>query len=40
MMTGSGSGMMGFSVDKEVLESAARQLKDKYPFVQVVQVGV
>lgn len=39
MMTGSGSCMMGFSVDEQVLDHAAAQLAQKYPFVQIVHVG-
>ncbi len=39
MMTGSGSAMMGFSVDQEVLENAALVLKHRHPFVQVVTAG-
>lgn len=39
MMTGSGSAMMGFSVDREVLENAALMLKHRYPFVQIVHAG-
>ena len=39
MMSGSGSSMMGFSVDEDVLEHAAEVLKDKYEFVRVVTVG-
>lgn len=39
MMTGSGSCMMGFSVDEEVLKQAAGLLEEKYPFVRVVSAG-
>lgn len=39
MMTGSGSAMMGFSVDQEVLENAALMLRPRHPFVQVVHAG-
>ena len=38
-MTGSGSAVMGFSRDKSVLERAAKSLRTKYPFVEIVQVG-
>lgn len=38
-MTGSGSAVMGFSWDKSVLERAAKSLRTKYPFVEIVQVG-
>lgn len=34
MMTGSGSCMMGFCVDEELLDAAEAKLKDLYPFVQ------
>lgn len=33
MMSGSGSCMMGFCVDEELIDAAAEKLKDKYPFV-------
>ena len=39
MMSGSGSSMMGFSVDQDVLEEAKEVLKKKYEFVEVVTVG-
>ena len=39
MMSGSGSSMMGFSVDQEVLEQTKEALKDRYEFVEVVTVG-
>ena len=39
MMSGSGSSMMGFSVDQETLEAAQAFLKDKYEFVKIVTVG-
>jgi 4-diphosphocytidyl-2-C-methyl-D-erythritol kinase len=39
MMTGSGSALMGFSVDDSVLEYAYEQLKDETDFIQIVQVG-
>ena len=39
MMSGSGSSMMGFSVDQDVLEEAKDVLKKKYEFVEVVTVG-
>lgn len=39
MMSGSGSSMMGFSVDEEVLEKAKEALQDRYEFVDVVRVG-
>lgn len=40
MMTGSGSVMMGFSVDEEVLEQAEKKLKDRYPFVKRAIIGL
>ena len=39
MMSGSGSSMMGFSIDQDVLEDAKKVLKDRYEFVEVVTVG-
>jgi 4-diphosphocytidyl-2-C-methyl-D-erythritol kinase len=39
MMTGSGSALMGFSVDDSVLEYAYEQLKDEADFIEIVQVG-
>lgn len=39
MMTGSGSAMMGFSVDEEVLENARQVLEKRHPFVRVVKAG-
>lgn len=39
MMSGSGSSMMGFSVDDDVLESAKEELEKKYPFVRLVTIG-
>lgn len=39
MMSGSGSSMMGFSVDQDVLDEAKKVLKDRYEFVEVVTVG-
>ncbi len=40
MMTGSGSCLMGFSVDDEVLEDAVEILKQKYPFVWKGKIGL
>lgn len=39
MMTGSGSTMMGFSVDEEVMVEACRKLSDRYPFVRLTYIG-
>lgn len=39
MMTGSGSTMMGFSVDEEVMEEACRKLSERYPFVRLTYIG-
>lgn len=39
MMTGSGSTMMGFSVDEEVMEEACRKLSERYPFVRLTVIG-
>ena len=39
MMSGSGSSMMGFSVDDEVLENAKKELEKKYAFVRLVTIG-
>lgn len=39
MMSGSGSTMMGFSIDDAVLENAYEKLKEKYDFVKIVRVG-
>lgn len=39
LMSGSGSSMLGFSVDEDVIQSAYERLKEKYSFVQIVHVG-
>lgn len=39
LMSGSGSSMLGFSVDEDVIQSAYERLKEKYSFVQIVRVG-
>lgn len=39
MMTGSGSVMMGFSIDEDVLEAAEAALKERYPFVKKAVIG-
>ncbi len=39
LMSGSGSSMLGFSVDEDVIQSACERLKEKYSFVQIVHVG-
>lgn len=39
MMTGSGSCMMGFCVDEELLDQAEQVLKDRYPFVRKAWIG-
>lgn len=39
LMTGSGSALMGFSVDEEVLQEAYKALKDQVEFAQIVLVG-
>lgn len=39
MMSGSGSSIMGFSVDESVLEEAKKALEAYYDFVEVVTVG-
>lgn len=39
LMSGSGSSMLGFSVDEDVIQSAYERLKEKYNFVQIVHVG-
>lgn len=39
LMSGSGSSMLGFSVDEDVLNQAYEQLKEKYHFVRIVKVG-
>lgn len=39
LMSGSGSSMLGFSVDEDVIERAYKMLKEKYSFVQIVHVG-
>lgn len=38
MMTGSGSALMGFSVDHDVLEKACAALSRLYPFVRICKV--
>ena len=39
LMSGSGSSMLGFSVDEDVIQSAYERLKEKYGFVEIVRVG-
>ena len=39
LMSGSGSSMLGFSVDEDVIQSAYERLKEKYSFVEIVRVG-
>lgn len=39
MMSGSGSTMMGFNSDMDVLSRAKTVLEKKYPFVEIVRVG-
>lgn len=39
MMSGSGSSMMGFSQDVDLLYKIKEEMKTKYPFVEVVFVG-
>ena len=39
LMSVSGSSMLGFSVDEDVIQSAYERLKEKYSFVQIVHVG-
>lgn len=39
MMSGSGSSIMGFSVDESVLEEAKKALEPYYDFVEIVTVG-
>lgn len=39
LMTGSGSALMGFSVDEDVLIEALNTLKDRVEFAQIVCVG-
>lgn len=39
LMSGSGSSMLGFSVDKDVIMQAYEQLKEKYSFVKIVHIG-
>ncbi len=39
MMSGSGSSMMGFSVDENVLKEAKEALEKKYAFVRLVEIG-
>ena len=39
LMSGSGSSMLGFSVDEDVIQSEYERLKEKYNFVQIVHVG-
>ena len=39
LMSGSGSSMLGFSVDEDVISNACEQLKEKYDFVKIVHVG-
>lgn len=40
LMSGSGSTMMGFSINLDILQEAKEELSKKYPFVKIVQVGV
>ena len=39
LMSGSGSSMLGFSVDEDVILNAYEQLKEKYDFVKIIHVG-
>lgn len=39
MMSGSGSSMMGFSIDEDDMEYACKKLKEKYGFAKIVSVG-
>ncbi len=39
LMSGSGSSMIGFSVDEEVLEDACKTLSEKYSFVRKITIG-
>lgn len=39
MMSGSGSSMMGFCIDEDVLEKAKSILEKRYEFVEIVSVG-
>ena len=39
LMSGSGSSMLGFSVDEDVLIKAYDVLKEKYDFVKIVTIG-
>lgn len=39
MMTGSGSTMMGFCIDEELLDKAQKTLSNKYPFVVKTTIG-
>ncbi len=39
MMSGSGSSMMGFSLDEALLNKVKEEMKMKYPFAEVVFVG-
>ncbi len=39
MMSGSGSSMMGFCIDEDVLQKAKSVLEKRYGFVEVVSVG-
>lgn len=40
MMSGSGSALMGFSVDDDVLSEAYEHLKERYPFVWKGTIGL
>ncbi len=39
LMSGSGSSMIGFSVDEDVLEDACKKLSEKYNFVKIITIG-
>lgn len=39
LMSGSGSSLMGFSADEQVLIDAQKKLSDKYNFVRVITIG-
>lgn len=39
LMSGSGSSMIGFSVDEDVLEGACEKLSEKYNFVKMITIG-
>ena len=39
MMSGSGSSMMGFSMNMDIMNHAKKEMEKKYNFVKIVTIG-